>query len=485
MGTWHLFSRCIVNYPVCGVDRSIILTGKRQPNLVPGVVDGCYYHGGPADTATTGTMAYFDANVGGAHMLPRWLQTAGYWTGAYGKYLNVYPWSKGDAYISVGWNDWRVMLDDNGLGGAHAGHGVGHVSYSLNVNGSTSNQGTNDTFTTVGADGSGRAYTTATDMSSDKVSAMVRKMLNDGTFKAPGYFHVGFYGVKTDGVVGPAARHAAHNVGASSDPPSFNEANVADKPAWLQAAAPAAYADPGATTTGWRDVQVRKWRTAQAIDEAVRDLVSTLTTLGILESSFIFITTENGNLLGEHRLEAKGVPYEPVTVVPMYVHVPTNTDRANVFLFIVDDPDRATFDKMTYTDGLPTVTHDALISTIDFAPTVLDIARASRHVTRAPDGMSYLPLLTGAMTDANFRSAALSEWVNNPSVSALIPSWHSIRTYDGWRYTEWDALAPHPATTELYDLTADPDEMVNLTANPAHSSTKATLAARLAVLQAA
>ncbi len=54
----------------------------------------------------------------------------------------------------------------------------------------------------------------------------------------------------------------------------------------------------------------------------------------------------------------------------------------------------------------------------------------------------------------------------------------SIRT-DRWRYTEWRDPKQNLAGTELYDEENDPQENINVAAEPAHAVTIEALATQL------
>ncbi len=460
-GHWVKFSRAVVNYPVCAISRANIFTGRRRSNLGANPPsDSPYYHGGPADSSVVGTMAHWDANLGGEHMMPRWLQNAGYFTACYGKYLNIYPWNKGDSYIPIGWNDWKVWLDDSGLGGSHANHnGPGFLDYYMNINGAESHLSSADSWTSVGADDTGRQI--STDYSTDRINSMINKFLTS-YLKQPFYLHIGLFAVKQPHAgsadpLGSAQRHRATPY-TPERPPSFNEADISDKSGWLNTYKPTQA--NLAQETAWDDDQMERWRTALAIDELVRDLITTLKVLNIYDRTCIIVTTEHSNLQGHHRLDAKGVPYEAAITTPMYVRHP-------------DAP-------------IGNLISDAMVSTIDIAPTFLEMAQT--RPSRPMDGMSFLPLIDGRLTEPQWRQAAMFEWVNNSSVSSAIPSYKGIRTHD-YKYIEFEALGVNPASVELYDLSgvitspADTDEMVNQANNPLYAAVKADLAQQLEKLR--
>lgn len=444
-GRWAKFTRAVINYPVCGVSRASILSGRRQANL-----GGLYYHGQAGDAAVSGTVAHWDTDTASTNLFPSWLHKAGYRVGLVGKYLNLYPFGKGDAYIPAGWSKWNGWLDDQDVSGHSAHTGPKHFNHWMTFDGTALLWTTTDSWTTTGADATGRVAQTA--YSTDRLNMQAREFVTSS--KEPFCLYVATHAVKEDGSGDAASRHAAQGFTVTR-PPSFNEADVSDKPAWLRAAYPT-QAD-GATESGWDALHLKKFRMAQAIDELIRDVISTLKTKGVFDRTVIMVTTENSNLLGQHRLEAKGLPYEDSITAPLYVRHPAVS--------------------------VGNVTSTALVQTFDLAPTLLEIADASRSHTRSMDGMSFLPLLDGRMTEPQWRQASISEWVNNTSVSALIPTWKAVRTHTH-KYIEWSALGAHPAETELYDLNADPDELVNQTNNGALAATKADLASRLLTMSA-
>ncbi len=547
----------VPNCPVCAISRRSIYGGQRSATM------GLYTHGASGDVAVPGTVAYDDNAVsgadGGRNMVAYWLQNAGYHTGLFGKYLNGYPFGKGDTYVPLGWNDWWAFVDDASLGGAHATHiGPEFFNYFINQNGVLLSQfGSTDTWTTVGSDASGR--TTTTDYSTDRIASRVKKHIEGSVsgVREPFFLAVPTYAVKQSGSTGPAKRHqrivtdgvttngltsvtsvtaafTAADVGkqivgngipagatiasvtnsttvvssaastatatgvsitiriAYTDPgrpASFNEADVSDKPEWLREF------KPSALTGGEQDAldveRIAKGRTSLAIDEMLRDIVAALTartTSGVsgtwMDRTMIVVTTEHSNAEGEHRLDAKGTPYECCVTSPMFVHLPASGTRWNIMLFIVDDAVKDMWPSMPYLASLPTVTSDALVSTIDIAPTFLEVAGATRHATRPPDGQSFLPLLDGRISSSQWRQAVMSEWVEN-ELFPEVPSWRSLRTPTR-RYTEIDAHSGNtsPAETELYRLDVDPDEMVNETNNAAYAAEKAALANQLARLRA-
>ena len=80
--------------------------------------------------------------------------------------------------------------------------------------------------------------------------------------------------------------------------PSFNEPDVSDKPAWVEAH-PALSDDQIALLD---DRYQQRLRSLLAVDEMVASLVETLDATGALENTYIVFTSDNGYHLGEHRL---------------------------------------------------------------------------------------------------------------------------------------------------------------------------------------
>lgn len=99
--------------------------------------------------------------------------------------------------------------------------------------------------------------------------------------------------------------------------------------------------------------------------------------------------------------------------------------------------------------GIAAGDDDTLLSNIDLAPTVADMASTELSIA---DGRSFLPLLRG------------EEFVGRDEVLEIMPAtkgraykgWAGLRTPE-WRYVRWDG-----GRQELYDLVADPDELVDL-----------------------
>jgi arylsulfatase A-like enzyme len=91
------------------------------------------------------------------------------------------------------------------------------------------------------------------------------------------------------------------------------------------------------------------------------------------------------------------------------------------------------------------------------------------------NGASVAPLL--ANTPTSWRTDMLNEhWNGQIPDNGLVKG-----EFDGatWKYVEYET-----GETELYNLDLDPFELTNVTNDPANAALKATMAARLHVLQA-
>jgi arylsulfatase A-like enzyme len=151
----------------------------------------------------------------------------------------------------------------------------------------------------------------------------------------------------------------------------------------------------------------------------------------------------------------------------------------------------------------PGTTTDALVSLVDLLPTMLNVAEAADQVTPKLDGHSLLPVLLGRSAhqhDAVFASNTGDGNMNRSPMRAVRTSHYKyilnllpdalFKTHisdgggeDGlfyWR--SWEALAKtdahakqviehyrHRPAEEMYDIQADPYELKNLAADPAHA----------------
>jgi N-acetylglucosamine-6-sulfatase len=270
-----------------------------------------------------------------------WLQDAGYRTALVGKYLNRYPKEASKSYVPPGWDEWSAFASsDEDEGGSY------YSDYALNENGATVSYGQQPS-----------------DYSTDVLAAKATDFV-DRTAAAGDPFFLYIAPYAPHGPSTPASRHtdAFRNVQAPRMP-SFDEADVSDKPAWVRAH-PALNDEQIALID---DRYQRRLRSLLAVDEMVASLVGTLGAAGVLDNTYIVFTSDNGYHLGEHRIPlGKQSPYDESTRVPLIVRGPGVAAGAVV---------------------------DSIALNIDLAPTVAELSRASP--ANFVEGRSLVPLLDG------------------------------------------------------------------------------------------
>jgi N-acetylglucosamine-6-sulfatase len=173
-----------------------------------------------------------------------------------------------------------------------------------------------------------------------------------------------------------------------------------------------------------------------AVDDGVGRMVDALNAKGILDETFVLFTSDNGFFYGEHLLSLeRRLPYEESIRTPLVVRYPAVAAAGSEI--------------------------DALVASVDIAPTVLEIAGlpVGDHI----QGASLVPLMEG---DASgWRESVLIEFYTyeNPFPWLLDMDYRVIRTKQ-YKYIHW---MQHPDEAELYDLISDPYEMHNVIDNPA------------------
>jgi hypothetical protein len=183
-----------------------------------------------------------------------------------------------------------------------------------------------------------------------------------------------------------------------------------------------------------------------AVDQAVGRLIRLLRERHQLDRTVIMFTSDNGFLLGEHRVATgKDLPYEESIRVPMLVRGP----------------------------GIPRgLRLTQLTANTDLAPTIVDLARARPDLQ--PDGRSLMPLLRDPGLEWG-RDILLE---HGPGEALVGP-----RLYTGLRTPRYAYLEYSTGERELYDLNADPDELANATARAEDKVVESELGRRLRELR--
>ncbi len=118
----------------------------------------------------------------------------------------------------------------------------------------------------------------------------------------------------------PAPRHEDALANASLPrPPSFDEDDVSDKPAWIRDNPPLGLEHTAYT----EDLHRKRLQSMLAVDDMIGELVEALKESGELDDTYIFFTSDNGFHLGIHRLSVgKWTAYEEDIRVPLIVRGP-------------------------------------------------------------------------------------------------------------------------------------------------------------------
>lgn len=228
---------------------------------------------------------------------------------------------------------------------------------------------------------------------------------------------------------------------------SVNEADVSDKPEFVRTAPLLTSAYRSAELTMKREM----CKSLQSVDRGIRNLVNALGYTGRLANTYVFFLSDQGFMLGEHRLR-------------------------NRKLTIYDEVVRG--DLVVRGPGIARRTETNLVQTVDIPATIRDLA----GVGTLGSGLSLRPLLEGSMLPLHTEVLIENYMPGKPAQEAFAV--RSLR----YKYAEYPAGGPSGAPfRELYDVLVDPLEMNNLLItspnDPTVIATSAALASRLAALR--
>lgn len=358
------FAKHFTPFPLCAPSRVGLLTGLQPHN-----------HGVLKNKKDGGYRGYrrLEKNA-----LPVWLANAGYFVGHIGKFINEYD-KIAPNHVPPGYSDWRAMSCSFTL----------YTNFTLNENGKQVKYDHGE-------------YTT---------DVFLQKAL-DFIASAPQPFALFFW---------PNCCHwpavpAPQDVGTFKHVdmpiyPNFNEADVSDKPRYIQKLPLLQKKQIGAIQDKWRV----RCEALQSVDRAVATIIDTLDTSGLQTNTHVMFTSDNGFIEGEHRINnGKDYLYEEGACLPLFWRQPSGSHGVC----------------------------RRVVSNIDIAATMVELSGATAG--RQLDGFSLAPLL--ADLKAPWNTATLLQSSKTVGIAT-----------ENYRYILWT----NNGSVELYDMTIDPFQLDN------------------------
>jgi N-acetylglucosamine-6-sulfatase len=429
------FENAIASYPLCCPARATFITGQYAHNN--GVLGNNRASGG-------GYQALIDKRAN----LATWLQANGYETAFAGKWLNGV---RTPHRSPPGWDLWSALVGEGGDGLSSY--------YDFNV---------------FEPDGTPRRYGDANaDYQTDVLTRDYAVPFISAQSAVPGPFflwlsyHPPHFGVGRDDRAGrrcssgppddragrqsaiPPARYAkAFHAAPVPHPPSFDEADVKDKPKLVRRRAPLSRADLALIRRDYRCGLAA----LLALNDGVKQIAATLDATGERDNTVLVFLTDQGVLAGEHRIKrGKNKPYEEALRIPL----------------MISGPGVAAGQTVT-----------APVSNADIAPTLMGLAGATmpKRSARPLDGSDLAGELAGVAAPAG-RVVPIEgrDRVARSRHGYKVLSYAGVRTarysYVEYRRAAFDRRpdgvharlgAGRTVEVELYDLARDPYELKNL-----------------------
>jgi N-acetylglucosamine-6-sulfatase len=413
------FDNSFVTYSLCCPSRATFLTGQYAHN-----------NGVLGNRPPSGGYEVFRQKHG-SNNLAVWLQRSGYYTALVGKFLNGYG-KDSPTEVPAGWSEWHGGVNLTTLGGTMNDNGPLHTLPAT------------------------EAYY-QTDVWSRTAQDIIRRRAPSADpffiWLTPHVPHT--VGPPDDddprgvGTTRPPARYKNRLAQVPLPmPPSFNEADISDKPEGIRSRPPLT----AEQITGLREAYQQALEADLGVDDLVAAVVNRLRASGELANTLIIFTSDNGFFYGEHRIkQGKVLLYEPSIRVPLVVRGP----------------------------GVPKGRHlKQMAANIDLAPTILEAAQVKAGLTT--DGRSLFEL---------FRNPKL-EW-SRAIVIERGPAGDGRRrrgsaqeqTFTAVRTPQYLYAQYANGEQELYDLARDPYELQSRHTDAAYESVRAKLVARLAALK--
>jgi N-acetylglucosamine-6-sulfatase len=416
------FENAFVTDSLCCPSRATILRGQYAHNH--GILENGLPNGGYEKFRSLGRQN---------STLATWLQDAGYRTVLIGKYMNDYEGTQ----VPPGWDYWHAVSGN-------------YTSHDLNENGKI-----------VSYD-PGSYYMT------DVLADIAVDFIHDPDGHVPSFllpsrpFFMWLGTTAPHQPADPAPRHAnAFSDVSMPRPPSFDEGDVSDKPAWIRDNPPL---DPEQIAYA-EDLYRKRMQSMLAVDDMIGRLVGELRKSGELDNTYFFFTSDNGFHFGTHRLSVgKWTAYEEDISVPLIVRGPGVPKGRTLEHLVLNNDFAPTFADLggaeipDFVDGRtlrPLLSDDPPL-TDDWRQAFLEEAMAEYAVAPASVTEEAGPrLLTGDVQPSEEVGRA-SPLQKSSVKEAGRPALKAVRTRDHL-YVEYEN-----GESELYDLEKDPYELDNV-----------------------
>ena len=278
------FGNAFVTESVCCPSRATMLTGQYLHN-----------HLVRRNSPPLGGFETFRDLEREDSTIATWLDSVGYETALFGKYLNGYG-LKRRVYVPPGWDEWYGAVGNRMLN--HSGKAVEYPEDSYHD-----------------------------DVLSGLAQDFVRRQ--EGS-ESPFFMYLSVHAPHEP--ANPAPRHEDLFKGIQAPrTPSYNEADVSDKPEWVRRSS------LSSKEKRYMDQLYRdRLRTMVAVGEMIGGLLRTLEEAGELENTYLVFTSDNGYHMGQHRLSiGKSSAYEEDIRIPLMIRgpgVPAGVERDEMVL---------------------------------------------------------------------------------------------------------------------------------------------------------
>ena len=266
----------------------------------------------------------------------------------------------------------------------------------------------------------------------------------------------------------PADRHEGKLAGNAAELPSDIFGPWPDKPRYLEKTSAWVRGDDGKAYRRAKQVKSSNFNTntagqpyddwiqqtnecAMAIDEGVGRLIRALEASGQLENTLIVYTADQGFGLGEHGFNQKVAPYDATIASPLVIRFPGKLPEGRVCRHPINAPDLVQYFCDTAGVTIPWKMHGRDISPLMNDPESKD--------WNLPMIMTHTGRTYGDDTHPIPSGEALV-------VTGNIP-WYVLLRDGKFKYIR---TLMKDETEELYDLHADPDELINLAKREEHQA---------------